>query len=413
MKSHNYLIKNPKSSTYTHLTNKKALLDAVAIQDHYSKALKLQKLQPLSSVTKKRTLPKIKSKKGLRRKTNKKRKPLAKLNYKNFICEDIAKKEILETRQRELYLKKFRQNLTLAERRGLVPSRALPLQHQEWDQVISEAKQRLSKEESVCSICLGGFHCEEQVILSCSHYFHKKCLASYEKHSGQRKCPLCRATNYQTSNFYEGAKNYLNRQATRLQAALRMKFARDKFLERLVSENYVPKSKFLRQSILAFRLDKVTSEIYRHTDERNKKLGKIFKQMELDQQKQEDLMITYEQNAKKILQERNRRFGRIFDRMTEQKVAVEALEVDLMKEPRWRVAGLKASERGDKSCSICFQSLENKRPVYLTSCSHVFHGPCLSSLEKFSGDKKSCPLCRRRYEKFPFVNFKKIKEILG
>ena len=34
-----------------------------------------------------------------------------------------------------------------------------------------------------CAICRQTFGLEEQVLLSCSHAFHRHCLASYEKYA--------------------------------------------------------------------------------------------------------------------------------------------------------------------------------------------------------------------------------------
>eukprot|EP00931_Biecheleriopsis_adriatica_P121381 TRINITY_DN96462_c0_g1_i1.p1 TRINITY_DN96462_c0_g1~~TRINITY_DN96462_c0_g1_i1.p1 ORF type:complete len:495 (+),score=89.05 TRINITY_DN96462_c0_g1_i1:80-1564(+) len=46
----------------------------------------------------------------------------------------------------------------------------------------------------------------------------------------------------------------------------------------------------------------------------------------------------------------------------------------------------------DVPCSICLDDFR-ERPQVILSCSHVFHGECLRSFEKFSG-KRECPLCR-------------------
>ncbi|CAE8606600.1 unnamed protein product [Polarella glacialis] len=43
-------------------------------------------------------------------------------------------------------------------------------------------------------------------------------------------------------------------------------------------------------------------------------------------------------------------------------------------------------------CSICLDDFQ-LRPQVILSCSHVFHGECLRSFERFSG-KRHCPLCR-------------------
>lgn len=46
-------------------------------------------------------------------------------------------------------------------------------------------------------------------------------------------------------------------------------------------------------------------------------------------------------------------------------------------------------------CSICLEDFRT-RPQVILSCSHVFHGECLRSFERFAG-KRHCPLCRCPY----------------
>ena len=53
-----------------------------------------------------------------------------------------------------------------------------------------------------------------QVLLSCSHVFHRVCLRSVERFSGKKSCPLCRFTDYQTRLIYEGASKHRIKAAT-------------------------------------------------------------------------------------------------------------------------------------------------------------------------------------------------------
>lgn len=46
-------------------------------------------------------------------------------------------------------------------------------------------------------------------------------------------------------------------------------------------------------------------------------------------------------------------------------------------------------------CTICLEDFRT-RPQVILSCSHVFHGECLRSFERFAG-KRHCPLCRCPY----------------
>ncbi len=84
--------------------------------------------------------------------------------------------------------------LTLAQARGLVPAPRLPLTEQQWQAVEAVAHNRLGsafaaavrdrealKAPDACSICLQPFGLREQVLLSCSHLFHRRCLDSLER----------------------------------------------------------------------------------------------------------------------------------------------------------------------------------------------------------------------------------------
>ncbi len=84
---------------------------------------------------------------------------------------------------------------TLAQKRGIVP---LPpkmnnLSEAEWDAIESNIIQR-SDPESTCPICMDGFNQGHEVLLSCSHIFHRACLQSFEKFmkNGALTCPICR-----------------------------------------------------------------------------------------------------------------------------------------------------------------------------------------------------------------------------
>lgn len=46
-------------------------------------------------------------------------------------------------------------------------------------------------------ICQERFGVHQQVLLSCTHVFHRACLRAFEQHSGVRSCPLCRKEDYQ------------------------------------------------------------------------------------------------------------------------------------------------------------------------------------------------------------------------
>ena len=81
---------------------------------------------------------------------------------------------------------------TLAQRRGLVPIAPpqAPLTPFDWA-VIENSR---SDPDSCCPICMEGFKQGHEVLLSCSHIFHRACLRSFENFmkDSEFSCPICR-----------------------------------------------------------------------------------------------------------------------------------------------------------------------------------------------------------------------------
>ena len=87
----------------------------------------------------------------------------------------------------------------MAQSRGLVAAAAPAveaLQAFEWASIERGAAGRL---DAYCPICMEGFNRGYEVLLSCSHMYHRSCLQSFEKFmkTAERSCPICRTTNYQ------------------------------------------------------------------------------------------------------------------------------------------------------------------------------------------------------------------------
>jgi hypothetical protein len=70
--------------------------------------------------------------------------------------------------------------MTLAQKLGLVAPPPARLTQVEWQEAAQKARHR-DDSTSECAICREAFKAEGQVILSCSHVFHKACLASFER----------------------------------------------------------------------------------------------------------------------------------------------------------------------------------------------------------------------------------------
>jgi hypothetical protein len=96
--------------------------------------------------------------------------------------------------------------LSLAQRMGLVDAPAPPLAPEEWEVIAARSRQILAgTERACCTICLAPFRGEQQVLLSCSHVFHRECLRSWERYSRSRCCPVCRKQHYKKRAHAEGA----------------------------------------------------------------------------------------------------------------------------------------------------------------------------------------------------------------
>ena len=67
---------------------------------------------------------------------------------------------------------------------------------------------------------------------------------------------------------------------------------------------------------------------------------------------------------------------------------------------------LKRNPKFTEPCPICYEDLK-LRPQSILSCSHVFHGKCLESFERFTRERV-CPICRKKdYDKKVFIEGQK------
>ncbi|XP_024248874.1 RING finger protein 32 isoform X2 [Oncorhynchus tshawytscha] len=110
--------------------------------------------------------------------------------------------------------------LTLAQKLGLVQSPARKLTVDEWSQVKSRSIHEGDSKQP-CVICREEFRLQTQVLLSCSHVFHRACLQAFERFSGRKCCPMCRKEQYETRVIHDGARLFKERCAIRIQACWR------------------------------------------------------------------------------------------------------------------------------------------------------------------------------------------------
>ncbi|XP_041823476.1 RING finger protein 32 isoform X2 [Melanotaenia boesemani] len=268
-------------------------------------------------------------------------------------------------------------SLTLAQKLGLVASPGERLTEDEWTQV--KMRSLLQKESAQpCAICREEFLLQPQVLLSCSHVFHRACLHSFEKFSGKKCCPMCRKEQYETRVIYDAAQLYRQKCAIRIQAYWRGYVARK--LYRNMKKTKCPKDKKLRR--------------------------KFFEEKELN-----DSFVRYcHTDTEAFLSDIDRSLSssrRVFQQL-ERKRAAEPQEND------WNRIESQVIQRGVWDCPICLTAMCNYslqvesarsshqqvRHTVLLSCSHLFHQLCLEAFEAFTADSRPrCPLCRSTYHK--------------
>lgn len=270
--------------------------------------------------------------------------------------------------------------LSLAQRLSLVPRPEPPMADAEWDAIRATSKHRNDSKQP-CPICIEPFGTRRQVLLSCSHVFHRTCLASYERHARKKECPLCRQKQYQAYLINDGAQHHQHVSATVIQAAWRGYRSR--------VANPGPGK---RKRDAANRLTRMTDQLGELTVNRANRLDTFLAAMD------ESIV-----RSRTIINEAHR-----------------AACTQSVSKTEWasirkhaRVAG-----RFEGDCAICIVPLQPRAPPraelastppgqshkdpVLLSCSHVFHQNCLEALERFScGTTPVCPICRSAYQKDP------------
>ncbi|XP_041817463.1 RING finger protein 32 [Chelmon rostratus] len=281
--------------------------------------------------------------------------------------------------EREYVLDSAPRPLTLAQKLGLVNSPAGRLTEDEWTHVKARSVQQ-GESALPCAICREEFLLQPQVLLSCSHVFHRACLQAFERFSGRKCCPMCRKEQYETRVIHDAAHLFRHQCATRIQACWRGYAARKKY--RKLRKSNCPKDKRLRRKFFEAKLQELNDSFVRycHTD------------------------------TEAFLSDINRSLSssrRVFQQL-ERKHVSEPREND------WDRIQRQVIQRGAWDCPICLTALCSPSPptvadtpshgqhrrTVLLSCSHLFHQLCLEAFEAFTVESRpSCPLCRSAYHK--------------
>ncbi|XP_039693170.1 RING finger protein 32 isoform X4 [Pteropus medius] len=274
--------------------------------------------------------------------------------------------------------------LTLAQKLGLFDPPPLPLSPDEWGKV----KQRsVSQGDSTqpCPICKEEFELRPQVLLSCSHVFHRACLQAFEKFTNKKTCPLCRRNQYQTRVIHDGARLFKAKCATRIQACWRGHVVRKWYRD--LRRTLPPTDAKLRRKFFEEKFTEISHRILCSYDT---DIDELFAEI--------DHCLAVNRS---ILQQ------------LEDKCGHKLTDED------WQRIRAQAQHREARECPICLTPLsmgsdgpgeppgpgggQPCRETVLLSCSHTFHHACLLALEAFSwGDSSpfhACPLCRSCYQK--------------
>ncbi|CAJ1082055.1 RING finger protein 32 isoform X1 [Xyrichtys novacula] len=300
-------------------------------------------------------------------------------NPKARRASDRSQQRQAQQEEREYVLNSAPSSLTLAQKWGLVAPPAERLTEDEWMQVKARSVKQ-GESAQPCAICREEFHLQPQVLLSCSHVFHRACLQGFERFSRRKCCPMCRKEQYETRVIHDAARLFRHQCATRIQAAWRGYVARKKYKK--LRKSVCPKDKRLRHKFFEAKLQELNDSFVRycHTD------------------------------TEAFLSDINRSLSscrRVFQQL-ERKNVSEPLESD------WDQIQSQVIQRGVWDCPICLTALsslclqteadtsnhgEHRRTVLL-SCSHLFHQLCLEAFEAFNMESRpSCPLCRSVYYK--------------
>lgn len=334
-------------------------LAAVALQDHMSRSLSLQ--DPFKKKKLNHRLPVAKG-------TNER----VQQNLRK-----TGKPSKNESGKQEYNLDPKPAPLSLAQKMGLIEAPELLLSEKEWKEVKEKSN---SRQDSAlpCVICKEDFGLQQQVLLSCSHVFHRACLEAFEKFSGRKSCPMCRKEQYQRRIIHEGAREHRLKCATRIQAAWRGFIVRQWYKK--LRQTVPPKDPKLRKKFYEDKFQNISDRLLQSMEARNQRV--------------DDLLLEIDQS------------------IAASRHAIRQIDGNIegtMAEAHWDQVQLQAVQRAVSDCPICIMPLGEEgvhlsnnpsRPTVLLSCSHVFHATCLQAFEEFSLDKHHvCPVCRSLYEK--------------
>ena len=346
-------------------TPKSSVFQSAALQDHWTKRLNLDDGRAKKTINHplpvKRNMKKEKSERTNKNGGNNNKTSLVTLTNNQQV------EKVLEDPE-----DKVLQNFSLAQKHGILPvfDKICPsLSDKEWSILKRKAIIR-GDISSPCSICkeLFTFY-RRQVLLSCSHTFHLKCIHSFEKYSGKKSCPLCRYKSYKCRLIFDGAHVVSNRAAIIIQSKWRSFFARKLYLTR--TKDCIPIHPLLKRRYFKCKFLTLADKLANNYDIHNA-------------------------DVDKLIEETNRNIAI-------SKSLMKAIDVDKIGE-KWNKIQTQALNRDCLDCPICLSKFCKTKKMVILTCSHIFHENCLLSFEEYStSDNKSCPVCRSAYLKKLFT----------
>lgn len=350
------------------------------------------------------------------------------------------------------------QPTSLAQRRGLVAiaPQADAMSEKDWESVESKLDER---QEAFCPICMEGFNKGHEVLLSCSHMFHRACLQAFEKFVkvSERICPICRTSSYQKKITRKGSVAYSIVCATKIQALYRGYVIRRPFYYKKRAYYAEGKgSETARNQFYSKEMTTITNAMSKDIDRRDREIDHLVNSSDqtlLESRQLDMLFETMMADRIAVLEssssssistlspsmnsrnDHNSNSGNS-DRNRDCKHKRGKRSTSPIPENEWNVTMRKALDRGLDDCAICMgllctesertfapgkeekddvnnydnnnssgnPTVSNRRRAVLLSCSHAFHANCISNFERFSCDEEYvCPVCRSVYQKRPLT----------
>ncbi len=331
--------------------------------------------------------------------------------------------DVVETRRKLRERVRWQASLSMAQRRGLVAKPPEPeplLTKEQWEEVAKRSDER--KDSSApCAICREPFGVQAQVILSCTHVFHRACLASFERFVGsaKRACPICRKASYERRGFRGGLRAMRHSTATMAQAAARGYLARRRY-EEIRRDLYVTKGggdPQRRRKYLASRVSRAGAALADEIDREDARVDAVFAESERALEASRRAMRAAFDSGARVGQDNSTAMGsrgpwRLGDKMWEEVITVALQRVTTANGCDCPIClnPLSLAEDGGgagataPAASAAAISKEEERVtrgvLSVLSCSHVFHSACVRSFEEFNCDEvRTCPVCRSAYSR--------------